>query len=79
MQATTAAQRQRLFLLSSFLWLLCYVAIGLLTLDPWQFNDHEAFRYVRIAVILCVAGCAMSTSLLWGVKEYLSSLNRLRG
>ena len=79
MQAATSAYRQRLFLLSSFLWLLCYVAIGILALDPWQFNDYEAFSYIRIVIILCVGGCAMSTSLLWGVKEYLSSLNRLRG
>ena len=57
------------FLLASLLWLLCYLSICLLVIDPLQLHQSPNFHSAFTWLMLTLAGFAMGVDLLWGYKE----------
>ena len=60
---------KRIFLLASFLWLVSYVAICLLIVDPWQLDEVAVLHGALIWFMSASAAGALVVALWWGIKE----------
>ena len=69
MSGTNQGRDQKLFLVASFLWLLSYIMMCLIVVDPWHLTILHMYNDLLMWVMAAVACFAMLVALWWGVKE----------